>query len=129
MRRLLISGLTVAALATPVALPATASAAAPTGCVKTYSVAQHRGYARSVFQRPHIAHAAFRRLLTMRRCQGHGYRGRRAALRNERKFRRHRALYHCTQSKVVNCIRDATRVYGGSFGHALSCAKSESGLN
>src|SRR5262245_1664723 len=128
MRRLLISGLTAAALATPVALPATASAAAPAGCAKVYSVAQHRGYARSVFQRPHISHTAFKRLLIMVRCQGNGYRARRAALRNERKLRRHRALYHCTQAKVVNCIRDAVRVYGGSFGHAVACARSESGL-
>jgi soluble lytic murein transglycosylase-like protein len=132
MRRLLISSLTAAALATPVALPATASAAEsplPAGCTKAYSVAQHRGYARRVFQRPHIAHTAFRRLLSMRRCQGNGPRARRAALRNERKLRRWRSLYHCTQAKVVNCIRDATRRYGGSFSHAVACARSESGLN
>jgi soluble lytic murein transglycosylase-like protein len=131
MRRLLISSLTAAALITPVTATAADAAArpVPAGCTKVYSVAQHRGYARQVFQRPHIAHAAFRRLLTMRRCQGNGYRARRAALRNERKLRRHRALFHCTQAKVVNCIRDAVRVYGGSFSHAVACARSESGLN
>jgi soluble lytic murein transglycosylase-like protein len=132
MRRLLCGGLTAAILATSVAVPAAASAAArpaPAGCAKAFSVAQHRGYARRVFQRPHITHTAFKRLLTMRRCQGNGYRARRAALRNERKLRRFRTLYHCTQAKVVNCIRDATRRYGGDFGHALACAKSESGLN
>jgi hypothetical protein len=132
MRRLLISGLTAAALVTPVVASTTASAATrpvPSGCTKAFSVAQHRGYARRVFQRPHITHAAFRHLLKMRHCQGNGSRARRAALRNERMFRRHRALYHCTQAKVVNCIRDAVRIHGGSFGHALACAQSESGLN
>jgi soluble lytic murein transglycosylase-like protein len=134
MRRLLYGSLTVAAtLTATVALAAPAfaadSPAAPAGCGKVYTLAQHRGYARSVFRRTHIKHRAFRRLLTMRQCQGHGYRARRAALRTERKLRRWRSLYHCTQGKVVNCIRDATRVYGGSLSHALACARSESGLN
>src|SRR3954451_14410586 len=105
MRRLLLGDLTAATLATSVPLPPAAPAAdkpLSAGCAKAYSVAQHRGYARRVFQRPHITHTAFKRLLTMRRCQGNGYRARRAALRNERKLRRFRMLYHCTQSKVVN---------------------------
>ena len=59
----------------------------------------------------------------------HGRRGTRAARRTERKLRRWRSRYHCTQSKVVNCIRDATRIYGGSFAQNLACARSESGLN
>jgi hypothetical protein len=59
----------------------------------------------------------------------HGRRGTRAARRTERRLRRWRSLYHCTQSEVVNCIRDATRIYGGSFAQNLACAKSESGLD
>lgn len=65
----------------------------------------------------------------MRRCQQQGRRGTRAARRTEHKLKRWRSLYHCTQSTVVNCIRDATRIHGGSFAHNLACAKSESGLN
>ena len=65
----------------------------------------------------------------MRRCQTHGRRGMLHARRTERKLRRWRSLYHCSQSKVVNCIRYATRIHGGDFAHNLACAKSESGLN
>jgi soluble lytic murein transglycosylase-like protein len=35
----------------------------------------------------------------------------------------------CTQTRVIGCIRDATRIHGGSFRHALACARSESRLN
>jgi hypothetical protein len=101
----------------------------PAGCPTGYTVAQHRRYARRVFQRAHVTRHARRRLATMRDCQKHGTRARRAVARTERTLKHRRSLYLCTQSRVVNCIRDATRRYGGSFQHNVACATSESRLN
>jgi len=109
--------------------PTEAAPAAPAGCARSYTVSEHRRYAKRVFKRASISRKATRRLTAMRRCQEHARTGKRAAHRTERKLKRWRSLYHCTQSKVVNCIRDATRIYGGSLAHNLACAKSESGLN
>lgn len=107
----------------------TAPRAAPTGCSTTFTVAAHRRYASRVFERGSISRVARRRLTTMRRCQAHGRPATRATRRTERRLQHWRSLYHCTQSKVVNCIRDATRRYGGSFAHNVACARSESGLS
>jgi soluble lytic murein transglycosylase-like protein len=107
----------------------TSSRALPSGCTRGFSVAAHRRYAGRAFRRPTLSRKALRRLSRLRRCQNHGRRGTRAAWRTERKLRRWRSRYHCTQSEVVNCIRGATRIYGGSFAHNLACAQSESRLN
>ncbi|WP_028063298.1 transglycosylase SLT domain-containing protein [Solirubrobacter soli] len=104
-------------------------AAAPADCAHTFTVAAHRDYAKRVFQRATISRDAKHRLAKMRHCQVQGGKALRATHRTERRLKRWRALYHCTQSKVVNCIRDATRVYGGSFAHNVACARSESGLS
>jgi hypothetical protein len=115
----------------PTSPPARTKSAYPpaAGCTRSYTVAQHRRYARRVFHRIHITGRARRRLATMRDCQRHGGRARRAVERTERRLEHRRSLYLCTQTRVVNCIRDATRIYGGSFQHSLACATSESGLN
>jgi soluble lytic murein transglycosylase-like protein len=120
--------------ATPATPPSTATAtpaltSAPAGCTRAVTVAQHRRYAKRVFKRATISHKAKRHLSRLRHCQKQGQRAIRATRRTERKLKHWRSLYHCTQSKVVNCIRDATRIYGGSVAHNLACAKSESGLN
>ena len=143
MRRRPLGSLAAAVLTTSLALAATAFAAdqppaqapplakpaPPSGCLQRFSVFEHRRYAKRVFQRQSLSRKATRRLSRMRRCQHHGRRATRSARRLERKLVRWRSLYHCTQSKVVNCIRDATRIHGGSFAHHLACARSESGLN
>jgi hypothetical protein len=103
--------------------------ALPAACLTGYTVVQHRRYARRVFERVHVTRHARRRLAAMRDCQTHGSRARRAVERAERTLKHRRSLYLCTQSRVVNCIRDAARVYGGSFQHNLACAMSESRLN
>jgi Transglycosylase SLT domain len=110
----------------PATRPAHTAAA---DCTSHYSVAQHRRYARRVFHRIHISGHARRRLATLRACQTHPGRARPAVHRTERRLKHERSLYLCTQSRVVNCIRDATRIYGGDFHHNLACATSESGLN
>ena len=116
----------------PPVSPLAAHAAAPklpSGCTRAYTAADHRRYAKRVFKRSRISRDATRRLATLRHCQRRGERASRAARRAERRLARWRSLYHCTQSRVVNCIRVATRRYGGDFAHNLACARSESGLN
>jgi len=76
-----------------------------------------------------MSRKATHRLARMRHCQEQGQKGTVATRRTERRLKRWRALYHCTQGKVVNCIRVATRDYGGSFNHNVACARSESGLS
>ena len=109
--------------------PPAAPAAAPADCSRTFTVSAHHRYATRVFHRRSISHVAKRRLTRMRRCQAQGQPGAHAARRTERRLKTWRTRYHCTQGKPVNCIRAATRVYGGSFAHNLACAKSESGLS
>jgi hypothetical protein len=152
MRRLLYGSPTAASIAITVALSATALAAdspanpspapapgaaapanpahaLPASCTAAFTAAQHRRYARRVFQRVRVKQSARRRLARMRHCQKHGRHARRIAERTERRLKKHRSRYLCTQTRVVNCIRAATRIYGGSFRHSLACARSESGLN
>ena len=132
----------LAAACTTIALACTPSASAaerspaPGGartlaanCTRGYTVSDHRRYAKRVFQRVRISQRATHRLTKLRRCQTHGLKARRAARRTEHRLKRWRTLYHCTQAKAVNCIRDATRIYGGSFAHNVACARSESGLS
>jgi len=126
----------VAAACTTITLAcgASAHAASPantlaTDCTSSFTVSAHHRYAVRVFHRTHISRQSTRRLTKMRRCQAHGRTATRATLRTERRLKRWRSLYHCTQSKVVNCIRAATRTYGGSFAHNVACARSESGLS
>jgi hypothetical protein len=127
----------VAAACTTIALACAPNAHAATsppralaaGCSHGYTVSAHHRYAVRVFHRTHVSRHATRRLTKMRRCQTQGRTGTRATLRTERRLKRWRTLYHCTQSKVVNCIRAATRTYGGSFAHNVACARSESGLS
>ena len=125
MKRLLCTSLLAPLL---LAVPAKA-AAAPAGCPTGFTVAQHHRYATHVFHREHITHHARRRLQTLRRCQIQGVAARHAIARTERRLSRWRANYLCTQTRLVNCIRGATRRYGGSFAHNVACARSESGLN
>src|SRR6478609_4352483 len=66
----------------------------PPGCTHTFTIADHRGYARRVFKRSRITHQATRRLQTLRRCQTHGPRATHAARRAERRLARWRSLYH-----------------------------------
>jgi hypothetical protein len=113
------TGSALAADPSDVSSPSAAPTPAPTlpaGCSRGFTVAAHRDYARRVFRRVGISHQAKHRLARMRHCQ-------------LRRLKRWRALYHCTQGKVVNCIRDATRIYGGDFSHNVACARSESGLS
>jgi len=139
MRHAPSAGLAAAFVTIALVVPAGASAAtaepAPTaaklaaGCTQGYTAKQHRRYAKRLFQRDHISRKASRHLATLRRCQAHGRHAVRSAKRAERRLAHWRALYHCTQGKVVNCIRAATRRYGGDFSHNVACARSESGLN
>jgi soluble lytic murein transglycosylase-like protein len=138
MRRLLYGSPAAASIAITVALSATAFAAdspasavhaLPASCTTTFTVAQHHRYARRVFQRVHVKQRARRRLARMRHCQKHGMHARRIAERTERRLKKHRSRYLCTQTRAVGCIRAATRIYGGSFRHNMACARSESGLN
>ena len=142
MRHTRLGGLAAALITLALAVPAGASAAttqppaaplaAPklsAGCARGFTIADHRRYAQRVFKRSRISRQATRRLTTLRRCQQQGRRATRAARRAERRLARRRSRYHCTQAKVVNCIRAATRRYGGDLAHNLACARSESGLN
>jgi len=129
-----LGSLAAACTTITLACSASALAASPahtvaTGCTSSFTIAAHHRYAVRVFHRTHISRRSTRRLTTMRRCQAQGRRAIRATRRTERRLKRWRSLYHCTQAKVVNCIRDATRVYGGSFAHNVACARSESGLS
>ena len=127
-------GSVVAACTTiTLACAANAHAASPattlaTGCTSGFTVSAHHRYAVRVFHRTHISRQSTRRLTKMRRCQVQGRKATHATRRTELRLKRWRTRFHCTQSKVVNCIRDATRRYGGSFAHNLACARSESGL-
>ena len=112
--------------------PATTAAPAralPAGCAKGFTVSAHHRYAIRVFHRAGISGTAKHRLAKMRHCQKQGHKGTVATRRTERRLVHWRTLYHCTQGKVVNCIRAATRTYGGSFDHNVACARSESGLS
>jgi hypothetical protein len=109
---------------------ATAPARAlPAGCAQAFTVSAHHRYATRVFHRAGISHPAKHRLTRMRHCQKQGHKGTVAARHTERQLMRWRTLYHCTQGKPVNCIRAATRLYGGNFAHNVACARSESGLS
>src|SRR5262249_30052667 len=110
------------------AVPAKAHALAG-GCSTGYTVAQHHRYATHVFHRERITHHARKRLFRMRRCQIRGMAARHAIVRTARRLTRWRSLYLRTQSRAVNGIGKATRIYGGSFSHNVACARSESGLN
>jgi soluble lytic murein transglycosylase-like protein len=101
----------------------------PVDCTRTFTVSAHHRYATRVFHRADISHSAKHRLARMRHCQKQGTKGTVAARRTERQLKRWRTLYHCTQGKPVNCIRAATRMYGGDFAHNVACARSESGLS
>jgi soluble lytic murein transglycosylase-like protein len=101
----------------------------PADCTRTFTVSAHHRYATRVFHRAGISHPAQHRLARMRHCQKQGTEGTVAARRTERQLKRWRTLYHCTQGKPVNCIRAATRMYGGDFAHNVACARSESGLS
>ncbi|HEY6891177.1 MAG TPA: transglycosylase SLT domain-containing protein [Solirubrobacter sp.] len=122
--------LTASALAADT--PATTAAPAralPAGCTQGFTVSAHHRYAIRVFHRAAISRTAKHRLARMRHCQKQGHKGTVATRHTERRLQHWRALYHCTQGKVVNCIRAATRTYGGSFVHNVACARSESGLS
>jgi soluble lytic murein transglycosylase-like protein len=131
----LAAALTTLALAVPTeASAATAESQAATpklraGCDRAYTATDHRAYARRVFKRARITRHATSRLTTLRRCQAQGRSAIRSARRAERRLARWRSLYHCTQGKVVNCIRAATRRYGGDLAHNVACARSESRLD
>jgi soluble lytic murein transglycosylase-like protein len=117
------------AFAADQAATAATAQAMPTDCARAFTVsAQHR-YATRVFHRAGISHTAKPRLARMRHCQKQGRKGTVAARHTELRLKRWRTLYHCTQGKPVNCIRAATRVYGGDFAHNVACARSESGLS
>jgi Transglycosylase SLT domain len=103
--------------------------ALPTDCTRAYTVSAHHRYATRVFHRAGISHTAKHRLARMRHCQKQGTKGTAAARHTEHRLKRWRTLYQCTQGKPVNCIRAATRVYGGDFAHNVACARSESGLS
>jgi hypothetical protein len=129
----------VAAACTTITLACSASASAagppaaahalPANCSHAFTVSAHHRYARRVFHRTSISHKAKRRLTRMHHCQAQGRKGTRATLRTERRLKRWRTNYHCTQAKVLNCIRAATRAYGGDLAHNVACARSESGLS
>jgi hypothetical protein len=116
--------------ATPSPVTTAAPARAlPAGCTRAFTVSAHHRYAIRVFHRAGISRTAKHRLAKMRHCQKQGTKGTVATRHTEHRLKRWRTLYHCTQGKPVNCIRAATRAYGGSFAHNVACAQSESGLS
>lgn len=102
-----------------------------TTCQTTYTVKAYKQYASRVYKRKVVSQKAHRLMETMHRCQPSFIQRKAVGKHHNRYLTQREALkldWACTNSNPIACIYLASRKYGTSAAHLISCARSEGGL-